>query len=311
MKKKIPTYSIVSVIFNDFRALRNFYNSLTLFESDFELVLVYNPGDVQVLDYAFELSTCDSRIKLIENKLNIGLAAANQIGIDAAVGEYIYVVNPDVFWIMPVLESLRKRFDKADISFISPLNLDERGVSHCHWHSSWTLLHMIFYRTLPLRLIESVKSILVDYDLERKVGYVSGSSIFSKADVFKEIKYDPRMFLSVEDVADLCDRANLKYAKPSLVFPEVCTVHIGGTSHDGNKWTAWVFAARGACVYLNKRGRFRMEAFYRIYMTLLVGLKQCILMRKVSVRYIKVMWRLTSRELSDVEVVKYLGSFKP
>ena len=311
MKIKTYTYSIVSVIFNDVQALRKFYNSLILFEIDFELLLVYNPGDLCVYDYALELSTCDSRIKLIKNKLNIGLAAANQQGIDAAVGDYIYVVNPDVFWIMPVLESLRKRFDQADVSFISPLNLDERGISHCHWHSNWTLLHMIFYRTLPLRLIEVFKSILVDYDRERKVGFVSGSSIFSKANVFKEIKYDPRMFLSVEDVADLCDRAQLKYAKPSLVFPEVCTVHIGGTSHDGNKWIAWVFAARGACVYLNKRGFYRKEIFYRVYMALLVGLKQCLLMRKPSLQYIKTMWQLTSREISDVEVVEFLGTFKP
>ncbi|MDB2609474.1 glycosyltransferase [Paracoccaceae bacterium] len=302
----MPAYSIVSVIFNDIEALRKFYKTLKIFEDDFELILVFNPGVLSVRDYAIKLSVEDARVCVIDNDINIGLAAANQQGIERAIGDYIYVVNPDVFWIMPVLNSLRLRFEMGDVSFVSPLNLDENGVSHCHWHSNWGLWHMLFYRTIPLRLIEAIKSVLFDYDIERRVGYVSGSTIFSSRSLFSEIGYDPNMFLSVEDVADLCDRARTYTGKPSLVFPEVCTVHVGGTSHESNKWIAWIFAARGGGFYLKKRD-FRVAAFiHRVFMCVITALKQSLLTRRPMLKPIKTMWHLSNLEMSDQDVVRYM-----
>lgn len=84
--------SIIVLSYNTRSLLQQTLNSFSL-AKDWELLIVDNgsvDGSVELLEKQY------SHARLIKNEHNLGFAAANNIGIDLAVGEYILLLNSDV-----------------------------------------------------------------------------------------------------------------------------------------------------------------------------------------------------------------------
>lgn len=68
---------------------------------DWELIIVDDGSTDNVVDIVRSYIATDSRIKLIQNPENLGLAKSLNVGLRAAQGEYIARLDDDDYWIDP------------------------------------------------------------------------------------------------------------------------------------------------------------------------------------------------------------------
>lgn len=94
MKHQIPLVSVVICEYNtDIKYLRDAINSvLAQTYTNFELIIV---DDCSSTNYSKEDFLSDPRVRVIKNKINMGLAASRNIGIDNSFGKYIAIMDTD------------------------------------------------------------------------------------------------------------------------------------------------------------------------------------------------------------------------
>jgi len=108
-----PKVSIVILCFNNLSYTEACINSvLTL--SDYEnlqIIVVDNASIDETSAYLRRLAAYDSRVKVILNDENLGFAAGNNVGIRAATGDYVILLNNDIYvtrgWISDLIRPLQ------------------------------------------------------------------------------------------------------------------------------------------------------------------------------------------------------------
>jgi len=83
-KKKYVKYSVLSVLNQTFK--------------NFELIIVYDNETSDELKFINKIKKLDKRIKVIENKFNIGAGLSRNIGIDHSEGIYLAFLDADDLW---------------------------------------------------------------------------------------------------------------------------------------------------------------------------------------------------------------------
>lgn len=108
--------SVVVSAFNVEKYIEKSINSiLNQTYSDIELIIVEDCSTDQTLNII--KSFTDTRIKLIQNPLNLGAGYSRKIGIENATGNYIITIDSDD-WIEPqFLENLLNKSDGCDMTF--------------------------------------------------------------------------------------------------------------------------------------------------------------------------------------------------
>jgi GT2 family glycosyltransferase len=172
-------------------------------------------------------------VEIIENIENHGFARANNQGILISNGEYILLLNNDVFVNSECLSHGINFLDENDDTGIwAPKLVGEDGS------------FQVSCARLP-----SIKGLIGEYILSKNydwypdlkkwnephsVGNVVGAFVLMKKDVIDQVGLlDEDYFFTVEDV-DYCKRVNLEGF--SVIYDPRCSViHIGGASHD-NTW---------------------------------------------------------------------------
>ena len=98
-----PKISIVMPMFNSEKFIRMCVESiLNQTFKDFELIIV----DDKSSDSSLEQIPNDSRLKIIKNEENLGVAKSRNIGLKSAAGKYIYFVDADDAIFPQTLETL-------------------------------------------------------------------------------------------------------------------------------------------------------------------------------------------------------------
>jgi GT2 family glycosyltransferase len=90
-----PSASVVVVTFNNLAVTRLCLASVLAHTDDSEVIVVDNASADGTPAFLRELSAHDSRVRVILNEVNRGFAAANNLGISAARGEVIVLLNND------------------------------------------------------------------------------------------------------------------------------------------------------------------------------------------------------------------------
>lgn len=235
--------SIIIVSWNTAKLLRDCLNSLK-----FEIRPCLPAGrnlkfEIIVVDNASEDGSCEivkkefPEVRLIQNKENLRLAKANNIGIKQAKGEYIMILNSDTIikegaigklvdfldnnekatGVMPLLlndnGSVQK--DPVFLQFPSPLRVFFN-------YNSW--LKKIALSFFP-NLLFSVK----DFSQVTEVEQLSGAAMIIRGGIFKSIGgFDERYPYYFEDV-DLSYRLK-KLGYKLFMDPEAKIIHLGGRS---------------------------------------------------------------------------------
>ena len=175
-------------------------------------------------------------VTLIANADNRGYAAGNNQAIEAARGEMILLLNPDIVVLEGALDTLvRFLEDHAEAAAVAPrLVLPDGSVqASCR---SFPTPDVVLYEALGLsrlfprsRRFGKYRMTWWDYDDERPVDQPMASAFLVRRSVLEEIGLMDEQFPIFFNDVDLCERS-WDTGREVWYTPHASMVHVGGAS---------------------------------------------------------------------------------
>jgi GT2 family glycosyltransferase len=172
-------------------------------------------------------------VRLIPAGANLGFARANNIGMRAAGGDLLLLLNPDTRVPSAAVDRLIDRLEQTGVSAAGPRIVDDRGRAELSFGSMpgpLTELRQRMLVRLHQRGLRAVSAIVEERTRsEREVDWVSGACLLVRREAAEAVGlFDERYFLYWEDV-DFC--AALRARGGRILFaPAAEIVHAGGRS---------------------------------------------------------------------------------
>lgn len=260
-----PELSIIVVSFNTRDLLRRSLSAVirAAADVDYELIVVDNAshdGSADMVAAEFRSAT------LIRAPHNLGFAAANNLGHQAAKGEFIALINPDAF---PEFGALRAGIDRMrqqpQVALAGGLLIGKTGQAEPSARlfpsplNDFLALSGLSARFPKSRLFGRFDRTWADINSAAEVDWVPGAFCLIRNDVLAKTGFfDERFFLYYEEV-DLCRR--LRQAGYRIAYwPDLRAIHWGGessktvpgqtVSRNGRQLTLW--RMRSALLYYRK-----------------------------------------------------------
>ena len=227
--------SVVIVCWNDLKVIKDCLESIYAqnHKIQFEVLVSDNgsaDGSVQLVRAQYP------KVRLLENGANLGFAKANNVGIRAATGEYVLILNPDTIvhegafdkWIEfadrhPEAGAFGCRVLNADGTFHRPAQ-----VFPTIWRY-WVSAFQLGWLGRFFELFASGSYPGWDGRTERKIDFQSGCCVLFRGAVLKELSgFDERFFYNFEET-DLCKRTWVAGYR-ILYTPEPTVTHLWGQS---------------------------------------------------------------------------------
>ncbi|MEN2738046.1 glycosyltransferase [Microbacterium sp. X-17] len=215
-----PHADLVSVVIVNFRGCDDTLTCIEALEKTdwprelLEIVVVENGSD----DDSYErLSQLGKRITLVRSKENLGFTGGSNLGAARARGEFVAFLNndsrPDTDWIREAVKVFHSAGQVAAVAS-KVLSWDGSEIDFVGGQLTW------FGMGYKGHDNESASD---KYDKPRDLLYGTGSALFVRAEIFREVGgFDERLFMFYDDV-DLGWRLNLlgyrvRFAPSSVVF---------------------------------------------------------------------------------------------
>lgn len=233
--------SIIIVNLNSFKILKDCINSIiyhTNKKIDYEIIIVDNNSDEGNIES--ELNGFTS-VKLIQNKYNMGFAAANNQGIKIAKGKYIFFLNNDTLFIEDSISKLLDFSKDSDEYIIGCKLLNSDLTIQPSINDRDTLLNSFGENFFLYKFFPQIRSLnrwyLSKYVPQEvtQVDLIKGASIFCERKTITKLNgFDERYFFYAEET-DLCLRAASKGYK-IIYYPKTAIIHLGGYTTDKKLW---------------------------------------------------------------------------
>ena len=225
-----PRVSVVIVTYRSTNELPKCIESVLRQTVPLETFVVDNASPDRTPQMVADYAKRFQNVHAILNAENIGLAAGNNCVLGKCRGEYVLILNPDTALPENSLNGMVNFLDKnVDVGVLGPKNLYEDGTPHLSFLRRWDLWSAILWRIVPYRFPRLIYDRFASYRYQDVLA-VSGSCLLIRRRIFEQIGgYDPELFLTLEDVFDLCIRA--KATGSRVVFlPDVEVFHYTGRS---------------------------------------------------------------------------------
>jgi len=175
-------------------------------------------------------------VRLIVNAENLGFAAANNIGIQEAKGEYLLILNPDTLVLPHSIDLLIRFMDShPDVGICGPqvLNSDRTIQSSARMYPTF---QSIFYRFTIFKYLGLFRRHFYlwtmrdfDHNSMRDVEQLTGAALMTRSYLVKKLHgFDTQFFIYYEEV-DLCKRVSMAGYRV-VFYPEPQIIHSGGRS---------------------------------------------------------------------------------
>jgi len=128
--KNLPLVSIITPSYNSAPYIKETIESvLQQTHSNWEMIIVDDCSTDKSRDIIAEYSKQDSRIKLLKNKINLGVAKSRNCAIKEAEGDYIALLDSDDIWLSNKLEKQLELMQKENVlmSFSAYNTINEDG----------------------------------------------------------------------------------------------------------------------------------------------------------------------------------------
>jgi GT2 family glycosyltransferase len=210
-----PFVSIIILNYNAGDLLLNCAESVFQTQYDnFEVIVIDNVSTDQSHKKCKEKF---EKIRLIENEQNYGYCEGNNIGIRDAKGEFIVILNPDTIVEPSWLEELLRAYQQHGDGLYQPkiLSLSDRKILQ----STGNMIQLFGLGFARDKGIPDINQ----HDKIEKIGYASGTCLFTSANTLKRIGlFDPFLFLYHDDL-DLGWRAaqigiNSYYVPSAVIY---------------------------------------------------------------------------------------------
>jgi len=218
---KYPLISIITVNYNHSETTMELIESLSnISYPNIEIIVVDNASPN---DNPKRIKEKYPRITLIESVLNYGFAGGNNLGIMAARGEYVLLLNNDAEVEPHFLEALVLKFqDNPDIGAISP-KIKYYYDNDTFQYAGFTEINKW---TIRNKTIGENEKDIGQYNEDRETAYAHGAAMMIPMKVIKEVGMMSYEFFLYYEEADWCLRirkAGYKvfYVHNSVVFHKV------------------------------------------------------------------------------------------
>ena len=117
----LPSVSVIVLTYNNLELTKVCLQSVIERSqyANLEIIVVDNASTDGTIDYLREFQRHHSSVKIIANRYNMGFAAGNNLGLAAATGEYLVLLNNDTVvtegWVLTLLHHL---MDHSDIGLL-------------------------------------------------------------------------------------------------------------------------------------------------------------------------------------------------
>lgn len=226
--------------------------------------------------YVLSIKNGDKKIKIIENKENLGFAEGNNVGIRYALengADYIFLLNNDTLVDKNLIEEVLKIMERdKEIGIVGPKIYFAPG---CEYHQSrykeeergkviWYAGGIIDWQNVLAshRGLDEVDQ--GQCDKTQETDFVSGCAMMVKKEVFEKVGFfDKNYFLYWEDI-DFCQR--VKKAGFKIVYaPEAILWHKNASSSEkpGSEFHQY-YQTRNRLLFGMNYGKLRTKfALYR------------------------------------------------
>lgn len=222
-----PLVSVIVLNYNGMRFLKDCYESLmrTSYEP-VEWIMVDNASTDESLAYVSENFP---PVKIIANHENAGYAKGNNIGIRAATGKYVFLLNNDVRvepgWLTPLVEAAES---DPEIAALQPkIRAMADGQSFEYAGAAGGMIDKFGYPFLRGRVFDVIEKDSGQYDDPCDLFWASGAAIFLRAETLKVTGLLDDDFVYHMEEIDLCWRIHLAGYKIRAV-PKGVIYHYGG-----------------------------------------------------------------------------------
>jgi GT2 family glycosyltransferase len=226
--------SIIIVCYDDLAVIKECLRSIYVETKaiDFEVIISDNgstDGSVEFICKKYP------QVRIIKNRANLGFSKANNIGIRAAQGEYILILNPDTIIHNRALENLVKYADQHPeggafgCRVLNPdgsLDRDAAIPIPTVWR---TLLGALGLRWLGHLSDLFISDIYIGWDgrTERTIGRQIGCCVMFPAELLKKLGGFDEQFFYHKEETDLCYRV-FKSGYSVMFYPGAEITHLGG-----------------------------------------------------------------------------------
>jgi glycosyltransferase involved in cell wall biosynthesis len=149
--------------------------------SNFELIISDDCSSDTTVSILRRYEKLDSRVKVIENSMNVGLAKNFERGLMMATGEYIAMSDQDDYWLPTKIESQTSYLEQHE--GVGLIFHDSLIVEHDLKESSGSFLEKIGIRRVLLNYIRNNWSINIKFLLNENC--VQGATMFFRSDLKK------------------------------------------------------------------------------------------------------------------------------
>ncbi len=205
--------SVIIVLYNEFELVKTCLTSIYGEGHSLEVILVDNSTDK--LGHRTVISKFP-KVKLIQNRQDLGFGRGVNVGIKRAKGEFILVLTPDMYLLPGIIKELLLYIQaQTDVGLIGGRVYSSPRVQEPSVLSSYPgFLTQLYYYNMPFyklarRLKQSFNPMYASMKDHGKIQIskaIIGQSMLIRKKAFEEIGgFDPRFFLYFEDI-DLCKR---------------------------------------------------------------------------------------------------------
>jgi GT2 family glycosyltransferase len=187
-------------------------------------------------------------VKIVNSKVNIGFGAGQNLGVKKAIGEYLFILNPDTKLFDKTIDRLTRYLDcHPNVGIVAPTLVDKNNKKYSIQGTSELnpltgIVCLSFMNKLFPNNPISRKYWLKDVDRKeiREVDFVQGSAFMIRKRLFNLLGgFDEQFFLYFED-NDLCKRVVDK-GKKIAILPKANVMHNWGGSTPKTKKIRKIF----------------------------------------------------------------------
>ena len=266
-----PLVSIVTINWNSTTVTCEFLSSIRKNNSyrNIEVIVVDNASDQNPT--SFLVSSFPS-VRVIRNSKNLGFSGGNNVGIKAAAGDYIFVVNNDTEFTPGLIESLLSVFQrKEDAGIVCP---------KFHYYFNKGVIEFAGYNRINIftgrnHMIGKGEYDNGQYDVLTQTHYAHGGGMMVSRKALEEVGSMPEEFFLYYEEIDWS--VQFKKKGYHIYFqPEGLIYHKESMTTGKNSPLKTYYLTRNRILFMRRNISFPKLSVFFVYFTLIAIPKNCI-----------------------------------
>lgn len=221
-------------------------------EIDYEIILVDNAST----DGSAEFFANHKHIEFIASKVNLGFGRANNLGLTAASGDYIFLLNSDTILLNNAVNEFYNamRSLPEHVACLGTKLLAADGVSKNHSYAVFPSISSVFTELVNIYLPFTNKKTKPRNSDTFKVDVIIGADLFIRRTVINELGlFDPDFFMYLEETNMQLRYSKAGYESRIISKPKIIHLEKASDPTGGLSCSSKIIYFEGMFLYMRKR----------------------------------------------------------